>query len=148
MRGNAFRFLGQHVRWKPSRGVERSVIRSHDFIQMLVPIPHATPAEYPQEGQQGPVLSFNQPLGSRVTRCRGDFCDLGCPHELVGHLCSQSEALSHCMHVGVPCLANHFFNSILDVVTASYSSWLQGTASANLDGEVINYHRNARVVAV
>ena len=42
-------------------------------------------------------------------------------------------ALSDCMREGVPRRANHFWSSKPDVVIASFSSWLQGTASANLE---------------
>ena len=44
-------------------------------------------------------------------------------------------ALSDYMSLGVPCLANHFCKSNLDVLNASYTSWL-----SKFQKVVENYH--------
>ena len=101
----------------------------------------------PVPGSTRSVLSFNQTLDVRVTRCRCKFCDMGSPHELVEHLCSRIWGVVW-LHAGrravsVKTLLKQYLgrgNRIVIIMAAGFSR------SKLVEG--INYQQNDHVVAV
>ena len=112
---------------------------------MLLSISHATRAKYLQEGQQCPILSCNQALGARVTRCSGDVCDLGCSNELIGYLCSQIGGIDW-LHGRRRALSGKSIQQLQPM--RGHGIVILMTAGYSLRKLMVNYHQDACFVVI
>ena len=123
----------QHVGWKACGCMSNGILSTKYFVEVFIPITHSTWTNTRNKVSSVRFWRSTRPCVRGRTAVEVIFVIREAFMNSFETSAVRLGALSDCIRVGVQWWANHFWSSKREVVIASYSSWLHGTASANLE---------------